>query len=663
MKRLLYIFLFLLNYSLSNGQELTDVFFFKAINLDYPGLESVKVSVERGNYSDAKKKYIAYIKNRRNPVWLFDWRMTLSEKRNTAANIQEADRYAKNELVSCGIWHQFGNKVNWKLNPTNNNYNEWTWQLNRHTFWLTMGRAYWRTGDERYAKAFVSQLNSWIEQCEIPSENGENPGSPWRTLEAGLRMRYTWPNAFFYFLSSPSFDDESVFRMIKSFYEHAQYLYNHRVSNQRLSHEMNGLYTVGTLFPEFQSAEIWRQFSAEELYKEEIEQFYPDGSQKELAPAYHGTNLSCITAVARLALLNNYSLPKGYVSRLENNYEFYQRLVMPNGKLPAINDSRWLDCRSIMSEAFGFFPNRKDFLYTATKGEKGEEPSYTSVWMSWAGWYVMRSGWGEDAFYALFEVGPYGTGHQHEDKLSFILYAYGSPLITECGNYAYDDSDWRKYAISARGHNVVRIDGADQHRFGKKGAGTSDTPLRNGWISNRKFDIGEGFYTEGFGDNANISVNVTHHRKLKFAKNDYWIVTDEFIPQDDKEHTYDIWFHLNTDKYRLDKKSNIVYSCDESGANIAVIHLSDNQELEVIIGEQYPEIQGWVSEGTSDDGFSMRKVATPVYHSKGVGIIREYFVFIPYPKGQQLKITSVKKLYNNKYRLNIDGGKNITIKL
>lgn len=647
----------------AGGQSVADAEFFAAMDLDYPGLQSVKICVLNKNITLAKVEYVKYLKNRSTPIWRFDWRMDQSEKRNTAANIPEADRYVKNDLVSCGIWHQFGPTVNWCLNPTRNNYDEWTWQLNRHTFWLTMGKAYWRTGDERYAKAFVSQLNSWIEQCKMPVGDCEYSGSAWRTLEAGIRMRLIWPDVFFYFLSSPSFDDESIFRMAKSFYEHATYLFTHRVSNYRLSHEMNGLYTVGVMFPEFRDADTWRTVAAEKLYEEEIDQFYPDGSQKELAPAYHGTNLSCIVSVAHLAQLNNYSLPSGYVSRLESIYEFYQKMIMPNGKLPAVNDSRWLDGRANLTEASNLFLKRRDFLYAATNGDKGEKPSYTSVWMPWAGWYVMRSGWDENAFYALFEVGPYGIGHQHEDKLSFIIYAYGSLLITECGNYAYDNSRWRTYAISARGHNVVRVDGEDQHRYGKNGVGTSETPLSNTWVSKRKYELGEGFYDDGFGDNTNQPVNITHHRILKFIKNRYWVLTDEFFPKDNNEHKYDIWFHLNTDNYLLDKSTNIVYSCNESGANIAIVRLGDNQEMEVKLGEQSPEIQGWVAEGSSDEGFNMRQVATPIYHSKGTGITREKFLFIPYPQGQQLRITLVKRLSNSKYRLFFDGGKNLTVKL
>lgn len=661
MKKILCIIIFTLIGSLSFGQSITDAQFFDALDLNYAGLESVKACVKLKNYSGAQRAYVQYLKQRTTPKWYFDWNAPESEKRKTGANIAKSNRYANNELISCGIWHQFGKTIDWTLNPTENHYNEWTWQLNRHEFWISLGYAYWNTGNEKYAKAFVSQINSWIEQCKRPKDDGNYPGSPWRTMEAGLRMRYSWPNAFFYFLSSPSFDDEAVFRMVKSFYEHALFLYDHRISKQRLSHEMNGLYTVGVLFPEFRKAAEWRSVAAEELYREEVEQFYPDGSQKELAPSYHGTNLSCIVSVYQLAKLNHCQLPQDYESRLENIYSFYSNLRMPDGKLPAVNDSRWFESSDNLKAASELFQNRKDFAYLASGGKTGREPSYTSVWMPWAGWYVMRSGWDKDAFYALFEVGPYGIGHQHEDKLSFVLAAYGSLLITECGNYAYDSSQWRRYALSARGHNVARVDGFDQIRSGKKNVGVSGTPLANMWVSNRKYDLGEGYYTEGFGGKS--EVKVTHHRTLKFVKNKYWLLTDEFIPSDEKEHTYDIWFHLNTDKYKVDKRVNAVYSTANSEANIAILRLDENRDVDVIVGQTSPEVQGWVADGSSDIGFSCRPVATPIYHNKKIGAFEEYFVLIPFRRGENVVITQVKRLSSRKYKIYMDNGQKLVIEL
>ncbi len=300
MRKFSLLFVSFFSYCILFAQGISDIQFFEAVDLNLSGLEDVKSSFLVKDYSRAKKEYIKYLKSRRSPTWFIDWNANSAVKKRTTVDIEEADRYVKNEMLSCGIWHKFNSSINWKYNPTNNLYNEWTWQLNRHYAWITLGRAYWRTGNEKYAKAFVSQLNSWINQCKRPQDDGNYPGSPWRTLEAGIRMRYSWPYAFHYFLSSPSFDDESLFRMVKSIYEHALFFIDHCVSNQRLSHEMNGLYVIGALFPELKNASKWRSFAAEKLYQEEVMEFYPDGSQKQLSPSYHATNLSCIVSVYQI---------------------------------------------------------------------------------------------------------------------------------------------------------------------------------------------------------------------------------------------------------------------------------------------------------------------------------------------------------------------------
>ena len=135
--------------------------------------------------------------------------------------------------------------------------------------------------------------------------------------------------------------------------------------------------------------------------------FYPDGAEIELTPNYHELSASSIVAVYQFAQLNGYQLPSDFVARLEKIYEVFVKLRMPDGRMPAINDSDWIHTTASLRTASSLFPDRMDFKYFITDGKEGKEPNYTSVWMPWAGWYVMRSGWGKDAF-ILFEVGPLG---------------------------------------------------------------------------------------------------------------------------------------------------------------------------------------------------------------------------------------------------------------
>lgn len=668
MRKVFFIFLFLLLCSSVNGQILNDAQFFKVLNLDYPGLEKVKSCVSRKDYAAAKKAFVSHLKNRTSPKWYIDWhdfkQPVVDANAKKSVTVIYANRIANNELIAHGTWHKYGNKIDWSADHSFDDYDEWVWQLNRHSCWVNLAEAYWETGDEKYTKAFTRQINDWIDNCRIPLTGWNGKGSVWRTLDAGLRMQGNWPNTFYRFLASPSFDDETIIKMVKSFYEHAAHLHNHNTSNNWLAVEMSGLYTAGALFPEFKEAEEWRTFAVQKLYEQEQELFYPDGAQVELAPGYHALSLSSIVDVFKLARRNDYSLPDCFVERLESAYEYYVKLMLPDATLPALNDSEWLECKKYIVEASELFPDRGDFKYFASEGKAGRKPSFASVWMPWAGWYVMRSGWDKEAFYALFEVGPYGAAHQHEDKLSFILYAYGNRLITECGTYSYDRSDWRKYTTVARGHNVARVDGLDQHRDAyrdKDEIKYSRQPLDNVWKTTRKYDYGEGFYNEGFGSNNDKTV--IHKRSLWFIKNRYWIVTDTFTPSDSKTHTYETWFHFNTTSYGIDKKTGIVYSDDKQKANIAILPLGGNSTVSVIVGQEKPEIQGWLPTKGGGNGYQCEPAATPQFHNTGKGVQTITYLFLPYKASEAMPVKEVRQLSAKKYRVYFNDGQHITVKL
>lgn len=664
------VILLFLNLLLSEAREvraqiLTDKEFFQSLNLNYPGLEKVNASVAKGDYTAAKKAFVIHLKSRTSPKWYVDWHdFNKPGIRNTKADLVEADRYASDELLSCDTWYKFKNKIDWTSNHSPNNYDEWTWQLNRFYHWTVLGKAYWATGDEKYAKAFVRQLNSWIDQCALPMKSFNGVGSAWRTIETGIRALGNWPDSYNYFLSSPTFDDESIIKMVKSFYEHGLHLREHNTSGNWLSLEMRGLYTVGALFPEFKESAEWRNYASNRLYEEELTQFYPDGSQVELSPSYHSLSGSSIVGVYKLAQLNDYQLPDEYIRRLESTYDYYLKLMLPDGTMPAVNDSKWVDASSYIKEAVDLFPKRSDFRYILSNGTEGHKPSFTSTWMPWAGWYVMRSGWNREDFYALFEVGPFGSAHQHEDKLNVILYAYGRPLITECGIYAYDYSDWYKYSISARGHNVARVDGKDQNRSAQNGKTEvlySQASLKNIWKSNRKYDYGEGNYTEGYG--ANLDKSVTHTRSVKFVKNKYWVVSDTFTPSDNTNHTYESWFHFNSSQYELNKDLGIVYSSEPGASNVVVVPLGDDVTIEVAKGEKKQEVQGWVSKYEGNDVFQMKPVATPIFHFEGQGVKAVHYVFIPYRTNEDMPVKSIKRKSSRKYVINLNNGNKYTIKL
>jgi hypothetical protein len=58
--------------------------------------------------------------------------------------------------------------------------------------WLDLGRAFSATGDEKYAREFVAELQSWVHDCPVPLDAPANVAfSRWRTIEAGIRCLKT----------------------------------------------------------------------------------------------------------------------------------------------------------------------------------------------------------------------------------------------------------------------------------------------------------------------------------------------------------------------------------------------------------------------------------------------------------------------------------------
>ena len=247
------------------GPRMTDAEFFSALNPDYPGLEKVKAAINLGDTQKAKHELVEYMRNREKPIYNPDWLGNCNHgKRTEKTNTTDADRILRREFKSVGVVHKFDGEIDWTLNPIN--YAEWTYALNRHSFWAQLARAYWETGEEKYAKEFVYQMTDWVKKCPVPLNDSGNAGLTWRTIETGIRTGMNWNLAFEVFRKSPEFTDDAMVIMLKSFVEHAHQLIRWPTSGNWLSMECEGLTHCGVLYPEFKEAADWRKTAIDRLY-------------------------------------------------------------------------------------------------------------------------------------------------------------------------------------------------------------------------------------------------------------------------------------------------------------------------------------------------------------------------------------------------------------
>src|SRR5262245_22035070 len=131
----------------------------------------------------------------------------------------------------------FGQPIDWRLEPVSGKRTplaHWsridyldpevagdkkvTWELNRHQHFVTLGQAYWLTGNEKYAEAFVSQAESWMDS------NPPNVGINWASsLELAFRS-IAWLWTLRLVGTSPSLRPDFVTRLVKYLIAHGRHI-------------------------------------------------------------------------------------------------------------------------------------------------------------------------------------------------------------------------------------------------------------------------------------------------------------------------------------------------------------------------------------------------------------------------------------------------------
>ncbi len=557
----------------------------KAFNLDYPGLEEVMQAYANDSITKACHLLLDYYKNGNTSEHLRKEQPPVS---------QRIDENASSILQNTFTFYQITAKVpevadghlDWKYRGPDDD-KEWAWSLNRHWPILTALGVYYKTGNPIYARYIDQFIKDWILES-LPYPAVKSSTAMWRGLEISFREK-AWSKIFFELINTDYISPATQLLILSSMPEHAHYARNFHGSNNWLTMEMTGLATVATSWPEYKQSPEWLKYSIDMMTESLKMQVYPDGAQTELTTHYHWVALYNFYLFYTICNQANFELPDYFTEQIENMWNYLALVMRPDGHALLNNDGDLDYNRDRIIEVAKEYAH-DDWMYIATNGKEGAKPENgPSNLFPWAGHLISRSGYDADAQWSFFDIGPWGSGHQHNDKLHISVSAYGRDLIVDAGRFAYTGEvadKFQGYARGSLGHNVVFIDGAGQ----TAGPKLAEEPLaENNYKIVEDFD----FALSDFDSFIDVEGDVTHSRSLFYVRNNFWIVVDKI--ETDRSRKIETLWHWHPDCTIALEKGQKSITQNERG-NLQIIPAGKTTwDLKLVKGQESPEVQGWYS--------------------------------------------------------------------
>lgn len=438
------------------------------------------------------------------------------------------------------------------------------WEINRHQHWLTLSKAYWFTGREKYALEVARQFAHW--QRENPYPVGINWAS---SLEVAFRsLAWLWTREL---LAPAGCLPESFWReLLVALNRNARFIERNLSiyfsPNTHLLGEAVALFFIGTLCPGLQSASRWRDLGWQILLEQSRMQVRRDGGYFEQSTYYHVYALDLLLHARILAPRNQVRIPPELDRTLLAMLEFLAALSSA-GPPPRFGDDdggRVFNPRRNLAEHLpdplstgAVLFGRADFkaaaktlreetlwLLGSAAAEKFDRmPEISAASHSRAfpetGTYVLAS----PGLRLVMDAGPLGFGrggHGHADGLSVWVAADGREWIGDAGTFTYTASQhWRDWFRGTPAHNTLAVDGLDQAIPTEPFAWARFPQTRvEQWVPGVTFDLLIASH-DGY---LRLPSPVRHRRLVFFLKDRFWLVAD--MAEGHGKHHLEVNWHL-----------------------------------------------------------------------------------------------------------------------
>lgn len=356
------------------------------------------------------------------------------------------------------------------------------WEPSRFGFVFALVRAYWRTGDERYAEQFWRLAEDWrahnLPQC----------GPNWKCGQEASFRAMAWCFGLYGFLHAQVTSAERVAmlaQMVASSGRRIAANLSYALS-QRNNHgisEAVGLWTIGVLFPELRAAAAWRVRGRQVLEDLARDLIYDDGAFVQHSMNYHRLMLHDYIWAIRLADLHDEPFSNELKARVGKAADFlYQVQDATSGQVPnyghndgalilPLSNCDYRDFRPVVqaarylvahSHSYAAGAWDEDLLWLfgpqALKAPLAPPPR-ADMCAEAGGYYTLHAGDG----HAFIRCATFRDRPSQADMLHLDLWWRGQNIALDPGTYSYNaPAPWNNALAHTTCHNTVTVDDLDQ---------------------------------------------------------------------------------------------------------------------------------------------------------------------------------------------------------
>ncbi len=455
----------------------------------------------------------------------------------------------------------------------------------------------------KYLAYFKNQMHSLNEALVADKyEKIEDGNGVYEAFRSGYRI-LNWLQIHNMFLGQENYTDDDQLQTLATLLQHGAHLYESNQEFHSGNHQTRGLSAlamVSILLRDFEGTDIWYNHAMKLLEAHLSKEINDDGFQFERTVHYHMSDIGNFYYVYQLAKNSNLEVNEFWENKLNSLFTTLIKIGYPDKSAPVLSDDTdapWAEKNDISGAMtlgyllfedaeMGYFANNhvkaKMFWYLSdSQLEKlnnieTKKPAYKSLDFPTTGYYIMRDGWKTTDNMMIISAGldDLKPDHQHGDMLGIQAMANGKVVLPNYQvRYYLKDLELFKNSLTK---NVALVDDelqGKQYTSNKGGSGFGKfkelpNPKVISWSTTNEMDVFVGNH-DGF---ENIGVEYT--RQVIYAKNDFWIVKDNF--QSDAIHEYkQVW----QGHFSKENAPNLIRTTFDDGSGLDIYQLIKTDDV------------------------------------------------------------------------------------